>query len=131
MGCRAVIFDSTFFVALHRELQRGADGPAQKFLTAHADEIPGMSEITRGELARGFASRAAWVDFCDRFVVYPFTDAVAWRAAEVFRDLRKRGVMTGENDLWIAATALEAGGVLVTRNEKHFREIRCLKVLGH
>ena len=56
---------------------------------------------------------------------------MAWRAAEVFRDLRKRGVMTGENDLWIAATALEAGGVLVTRTERHFREIRGLKVLGH
>ena len=131
MGSGAVIFDSTFFVALHRELQHGADGPAQKFLTIHAGEIPGMSEITRGELARGFATRATWTDFCDRFVIYPFNDAVAWRAAEVFRDLRKRGVMTGENDLWIAATALEAGGVLVTRNERHFREIRGLKVLGH
>ena len=126
-----MIFDSTFFVVLHRELQHGADGPAQKFLATHAGEIPGMSEITRGELARGFATRSSWADFCDRFVIYPFNDAVAWRAAEVFRDLRKRGVMTGENDLWIAATALEAGGVLVTRNEKHFREIRGLKVLGH
>lgn len=90
-----------------------------------------MSEITRGELARGFASRAAWTAFCDRFVIYPFSDAIAWRAAEIFRDLRKRGKMTGENDLWIAATALEAGGVLVTRNERHFREIRGLKILTH
>jgi predicted nucleic acid-binding protein len=126
-----VIFDSTFFVTLHRELQRGAPGPAQEFLARHTDEVCGMSEITRGELARGFASKAAWAEFCDRFVSYPFNDAVAWRAAEVFKDLRKRGVMTGENDLWIAATALEAGGVLVTRNEKHFREVRGLKVLVH
>jgi len=90
-----------------------------------------MSEITRGELARGFTARAAWTDFCDRFVTYPLTDAIAWRAAEIFTDLRKRGAMTGENDLWIAATALEAGGVLVTRNVKHFHEIRGLKVLAH
>ena len=54
-----VIFDSTFFVALHRELQRGAAGPAQAFLQQHADEVPGLSEITRGELARGFTTRAA------------------------------------------------------------------------
>src|SRR2546422_450331 len=74
---------------------------------------------------------AAWADFCDRFVIYPFNDTVAWRAAEIFHDLRKRGVMTGENDLWIAATALEAGGVLVTRNVKHFREVRGLKVVAH
>ena len=126
-----MIFDSTFFVTLHRELQRGERGPAQEFLARHADEIPGMSEITRGELARGFASKAAWTHFCDRFVSYPFNDAVAWRAAEIFNDLRKRGVMMGENDLWIGATALEAGGVLVTRNVKHFQNIRGLKVVAH
>jgi predicted nucleic acid-binding protein len=126
-----VIFDSTFFVALHRELQRGETGPAQQLLVRHEDEIPGMSEITRGELARGFASRAGWMEFCDRFVLYPFNDAVAWRAAVVFNDLRKRGVPTGENDLWIAATALEADTPLVTRNVRHFREIRGLKVIAH
>ena len=126
-----MIFDSTFFVTLHRELQRGASGAAHEFLARHADEVCGMSEITRGELARGFATKAAWTDFCDRFVIYPFSDAVAGHAAEIFNDLRKRGVMTGENDLWIAATTLEAGGVLVTRNVKHFREIRGLKVLVH
>ena len=126
-----MIFDSTFFVALHRELQRGERGSAQEFLARHADEVPGMSEITRGELARGFAAKSAWADFCDRFVIYPFNDAVGWRAAEIFNDLRKRGVMTGENDLWIAATALEAGGVLVTRNVKHFQNVRGLKVIAH
>ena len=126
-----MIFDSTFFVALHRELQRGGAGPAQTFLQKHAEEVPGMSEITRGELARGFASRAAWVDFCDRFVNFPFNDAVAWQAAVIFNDLRRRGLPTGENDLWIAATAIEAGETLVTRNVKHFKEIRGLKIMAH
>ena len=126
-----MIFDSTFFVALHRELQRGETGPAHRMLSEHPQEIPGMSEITRGELARGFASRAAWIDFCDRFVVFPFNDSVAWRAAVVFNDLRRRGVPTGENDLWIAATALEADETLVTRNVKHFREIRGLRIVTH
>ncbi len=126
-----MIFDSTFFVALHRELQRGKIGPAHRLLSAHAQEVPGMSEITRGELARGFASRTAWTDFCDRFVVFPFNDAVAWRAAVIFADLRRRGVPTGENDLWIAATAVEAGETLVTRNVKHFREIKGLRIVTH
>lgn len=90
-----------------------------------------MSEITRGELARGFTSRAAWTDFCDRFVNFPFTDAVAWQAAVIFNDLRRRGLPTGENDLWIAATAMEAGETLVTRNVKRFREIRGLKTVAH
>ena len=126
-----MIFDSTFFVALHRELQRGAPGPAHRLLSEHAEEVPGMSEITRGELARGFGSRAAWLEFCDRFVVFPLNDAVAWRAAVIFNDLRRRGVPTGENDLWIAATVIEADETLVTRNVKHFREIRGLRVVAH
>ncbi len=126
-----MIFDSTFFVALHRELQRGEVGPAHRMLSEHPQEVPGMSEITRGELARGFVSRVAWLDFCDRFVVFPFNDAVAWRAAVIFNDLRRRGVPTGENDLWIAATAVEADETLVTRNVKHFREIRGLRVITH
>ncbi len=126
-----MIFDSTFFVALHRELQRGEVGPAHRMLSEHAQEVPGMSELTRGELARGFVARAAWVDFCDRFVIFPFNDAVAWRAAVIFNDLRRRGFPTGENDLWIAATAVEADETLVTRNVKHFREIRGLRIVTH
>ena len=126
-----MIFDSTFFVALHRELQRAETGPAHRMLAEHPQEVPGMSEITRGELARGFNTRAAWTDFCDRFVVFPFNDAVAWRAAVIFNDLRRRGMPTGENDLWIAATAVEAGETLVTRNVKHFREIRGLRIVAH
>jgi len=55
-----------------------------------------MSEITRGELARGFISRAAWTDFSDRFVNFPFNDAVAWQAAVIFNDLRRRGLPTRE-----------------------------------
>jgi predicted nucleic acid-binding protein len=126
-----VIFDSTFFVALHRELQRGEAGPAQAFLQRHEDEVPGMSEITRGELARGFASRVAWTDFCDRFVNFPFNDAVAWQAAVIFNDLRRRGLPTGENDLWIAATAIAADEALVTKNLRHFQPIRGLRVMTH
>ncbi len=126
-----MIFDSTFFVALHRELQRSEVGSAHRLLASHPHEVPGMSEITRAELARGFATRAAWLDFCDRFVVFPFDDGVAWRAAVIFSDLRRRGVPTGENDLWIAATAIEADETLVTRNLKHFREIKGLRILAH
>ena len=126
-----MIFDSTFYVLLHREMRRAEQGPARRFMAQHPQEVPGMSEITRGELARGFATRAAWVDFCEPFVLFPFNDAAAWRAAVIFTDLRRRGVPTGENDLWIAATAIEAGETLVTRNLKHFREIRGLKITTH
>ena len=90
-----------------------------------------MSVITRGELARGFPRRTDWEDFCTGFTVYPLDEDVLSKAAEVFQDLRKRGEPTGENDLWIAATALVAGHPLVTANIKDFRKIRGLQVWSH
>lgn len=126
-----MICDSTFFVALDRERRRRQEGPAHSFLRAHAAEEIAMSVITRGELARGFPRRADSEDFCTGFTVYPLDEDVLWKAAEVFQDLRKRGEPTGENDLWIAATALVAGHPLVTANIKDFRKVRGLQVLSH
>ena len=90
-----------------------------------------MSVITRGELARGFRRRSEWEGFCAGFTVHPLGEDVLWKAAELFEDLRKRGEPTGENDLWIAATALAGGRTLVTANVRHFRKIRGLRVLSH
>jgi predicted nucleic acid-binding protein len=126
-----MIYDSTFFVALDRERKRHRFGPAHEFLQAQADEEVAMSDITRGELARGFDRREDWLVFCADFTVYKIDDAVLWKAAEVFQDLRKRGLPTGENDLWIAATALVAGEPLVTSNIKDFSKIHGLQVLSH
>jgi tRNA(fMet)-specific endonuclease VapC len=126
-----MICDSTFFVALDRERRKRQEGPAHSFLRAHAEEEIEMSVITRGELARGFPRRTDWENFCAGFTVHPLDENVLWKAAEVFQDLRKRGEPTGENDLWIAATALLAGQPLVTSNTKDFQKIRGLKVLTH
>jgi tRNA(fMet)-specific endonuclease VapC len=126
-----MICDSTFFVALDRESRKRREGPAHSFLRAHAAQEVAMSAITRGELARGFLRRIDWENFCTGFTVYPLTEEVLWKAAEVFQYLRKRGEPTGENDLWIAATALVAGQPLVTANAKDFKKIRGLQVLSH
>jgi tRNA(fMet)-specific endonuclease VapC len=126
-----MICDSTFFVALDRERRRKQEGPAHSFLRAHAAEEVAMSVITRGELARGFLRRTDWESFCAGFTVHPLDENVLWKAAEFFQDLRKRGEPTGENDLWIAATALVVGEPLVTANAKDFEKISGLKVLSH
>ena len=90
-----------------------------------------MSVITRGELARGFRRRSDWEDFCAGFTVHPLDEDVLWKAAEVFQDLRRRGEPTGENDLWIAATALAGGRALATAHSRHFRKVRGLRVFSH
>lgn len=126
-----MICDSTFFVALDRERRKRQEGHAHSFLRAHPAEQITMSVVTRGELARGFLRRADWEGFCAGFTVHPLNEEVLWRAAEIFQDLRKRGEPTGENDLWIAATAVVAAEPLVTANAKDFRKIRGLQVLSH
>jgi predicted nucleic acid-binding protein len=126
-----MICDSTFFVAIDRERRKRLDGPAHAFLKAHAAEELAMSVVTRGELARGFSRQADWESFCAGFTVYPLNDEVLWKAAEIFQDLRRRGDPTGENDLWIAATALVADQPLVTKNTKHFSKVHNLRVLAH
>jgi tRNA(fMet)-specific endonuclease VapC len=126
-----VICDSTFFVALDRERRRRQEGPAHIFLRAHAAEKIEMSVVTQGELARGFLRRTDWEHFCGGFTVHLLDEDVLWKAAEVFQDLRKRGEPTGENDLWIAATALVADQPLVTAKTKDFQKIRGLLVLSH
>jgi tRNA(fMet)-specific endonuclease VapC len=42
--------------------------------------------------------------------------------------LEKSGERIGNEDCWIAATAMEHGFVLVTRNESHFNRIPGLRV---
>ena len=126
-----MIYDSTFFVALDRERRKRQEGAAHSFLRAHAADEVAMSVITRGELARGFPRRTEWENFCAGFTVYPLNEEVLWTAAAIFQDLRKRGEPTGENDLWIAATAVVIAQPLVTANTKDFSRIRGLQVLSH
>ncbi len=126
-----MLYDSTFFVDLDRELRRRQPGPAQGFLRRHAREEMAMSIITRGELARGFESRERWTAFCEGFLVLGLDDDILWRATDVFRVLRGSGEGIADNDLWIAATALQAEIPLVTQNPRHFRRVPGLEVVGY
>ncbi len=46
------------------------------------------------------------------------------------RQLRASGTTIGENDVWIAATALHHRLALVTNNAQHFQRVSGLQVVG-
>ncbi|HRG57101.1 MAG TPA: type II toxin-antitoxin system VapC family toxin, partial [Lacunisphaera sp.] len=53
---------------------------------------------------------------------------VAWIASRLSRDLDRRGLPIGDNDIWIAATALAYRLPLVSRNARHFDRVPGLNI---
>lgn len=99
--------------------------------------LPGqiaISTIVLGELLAGFAAgqrearnREELTQFLasPRVTVVPVSEETADAYARVFALLRKKGRPIPVNDLWIAATALQHGLVLVTLDE-HFQSVEGL-----
>ncbi len=88
-----------------------------------AAEIVLLPVIVLGELEAGFElgrrqreNRMALAEFLSEpFVaVRPPTPEVARRYGQIFAQLRRAGLPIPINDVWIAATALDCGGPLLT-----------------
>lgn len=89
---------------------------------------------TLAELEAGFGLGTRSVEnlrVLDEFLAEPFvstlpaTPDVARRWAQVFVSLRKAGTPIGSNDIWIAASTLDAGAHLLTF-DADFRKIASL-----
>lgn len=52
----------------------------------------------------------------------------ARKSAEIFADLKQRGITIGTSDILIAGIALDNELTLITNNEKHYEPIRGLKI---
>lgn len=85
-----------------------------------------ISAITRYEVTRGYKDQnatrqlARFATFCQNSLVFPLTDAILDRAADLWVVARQGGHPRSDADLMIAATALEHGRTLVTGNTPHF-----------
>lgn len=60
--------------------------------------------------------------------VIPVTDTTAGYYAKVFQALKAAGRPIPQNDIWIAASALEHGAAIVTF-DRHFRAVPMLTVI--
>lgn len=60
--------------------------------------------------------------------VIDLTEEVAEQYARIRANLERRGMMIGNNDLWIAASALAYGATLVTNDVDEFSRVPGLKI---
>ena len=125
-----ILFDTTVLIDLERETRRKTVGPATAYLRTILDERPAISVVTVGEFAEGFIERTfdMYAIRLTPYTVIPVDQHIAWQYAQISRQGRTSGTRIGDNDLWIAATALERGYPLLTRNTDHFNRISGLTV---
>lgn len=95
-----------------------------------------FSIITRFEILRGLKANGATVGIkafnalCRQNEIIELTDPIIIRAADIYADLYKRGLLILDADILIAATALENNLPIITNNESHFNRITGLQVLN-
>lgn len=108
------------------------------WLEARSGEQVEIAAITVAELWHGVeradaahrAKRERYVrSAVEGMLIVPYTEATALEHSRIWADLESSGKMIGSYDLIVAATALERGSAVATFNERHFGQVRGLKVI--
>ena len=100
------------------------------FLTTHGEYLY-LPTVVIGELNFGFmkgsqqqVNEKKLLQFINRLrveIIY-VDEAVARKYAIIFLSLQKKGTKIPINDVWIAASCMEIGGTLLTR-DRHFEVV--------
>ena len=127
-----VIADTTFLVGLWRRQSWAVD-----FAASHRSYVLGIPWVALGEFWHGAVRAGHPEETVDRFLslgiplldpapvlrIYARTCAgLQQEEPAIYRSI-------GQNDLWIAATALQAKLPLLSRNLRHFDKIAGLEVI--
>ncbi|MBI1786530.1 MAG: type II toxin-antitoxin system VapC family toxin [Acidobacteria bacterium] len=128
-----MLLDTTFLIDLQRELGGGKPRGASRYLNQQSAAAPWVSLISWMEFAEGYATQdeQSCRLFLSQFALVLSNAAIAWRASRISRRLREAGAVIGDHDIWIAATALEQGMQVVTRNPKYLARVDGLRVLTY
>lgn len=104
-------------------LQKGSGAVFHDFLFQLTTRgISFISVISRFEVLAGTIEtfKKNNTVFLDSFPLLILTSRIADRAGELFKEYKKKGIRVDNEDLFLAATALEEGLCVVTTNVKHF-----------
>jgi predicted nucleic acid-binding protein len=107
-----LLLDTSALIGLERELAYREAGPVRTYLGQHKGEELSCCTVTVGELASG-GNEAAVQVFLRHLRKIPLSEAIAYRAGELDKRQMRKGQRLGENDNWIAATALHYSATLV------------------
>ena len=118
-----LLLDTSFLIEFERELAAKKEGPASLFLRKNKGRAFAISLISLGEFAEGYKSPRDVEDFLSIFRVVQLSRTIAYKAAAMQSALPQR---LGENDAWIAATALVYNAELAGR-ENAFKRVPRLK----
>lgn len=105
---------------------------ARAYLAIHSRFT--LSHITRYEILRGLKAKhatrqeAGFEQLCASNTILPLTDSIIVRAADIYAELHQRGMLIGDADILIAATAIDHDLVLVTNNTNHYNRIAGLSL---
>jgi tRNA(fMet)-specific endonuclease VapC len=125
--------DTYFLIDLEREQRRKLAGSAEALLRNHVDTVFFLSVTAFGEFAAGFdrPDHPRLETIRKGYQIVVIDDKTSEIYAKLYSQLKAKKCLIGANDLWIAASALQHGGELVTRNVDEFSRVPGLKVMRY
>ena len=124
------LYDTEFLIELSGDKGKPKKAAAEAFLATRTGHNY-ISRVTWSEFAEGCEHEAQADRETRRFRILEITPRVAWIASRIARNLDRRGLPIGDNDVWIAAAAMTYGLEVVSRNLRHMGKVRGLTVLPH
>lgn len=92
-----------------------------------------VAELWHGVERAGPAHRQARESYLrallDVLPIVPYTEQTAYRHARLWAQLETAGKMIGPHDLIVAATAMERDSALATFNQRHFANVKGLRLI--
>ncbi|MEN9597558.1 MAG: hypothetical protein RL236_1992 [Pseudomonadota bacterium] len=125
-----ICLDTNVLIAHKRAKKADKDKTFLYRLTTNPYQFA-VSSITVYELLRGDNDDedAYWKAMFSNMMVLDFDSNCAEHAAQIYQDLKKRGMLIESEDLLIAATALGNQMKLATGNVKHFNRVVGLELV--
>lgn len=118
-----MLFDSEFLINASGQRGRRQRERAESFLRSHPDAPLYISRICWAEFAEGCETWEQASLGLASFAVVEIDEPIAWHASRIGRALNGAGLPIGDNDIWIAATAVAYELPLVSNNVRHFSRV--------